>query len=126
VRLLVDTMVLIWSARKPARISRRAMHAMQKPSSALELSALSLSEIAIKNQGGKLNLPEADLEQTLADLDIRVLPYTREHAMRLFALPWHHTDPFDRQILAQALAEDIPVVTSDEAFRRYEGIRVIW
>jgi PIN domain nuclease of toxin-antitoxin system len=126
VRLLIDTMVLIWSARKPARISRRAMNAMKKPSCILEFSALSLSEIAIKNRGGKLNLPEVDLETTLADLDIHVLPYTREHALRLFGLPWHHTDPFDRQILAQALAEDIPVVTSDEAFRRYEGIQVIW
>jgi PIN domain nuclease of toxin-antitoxin system len=54
------------------------------------------------------------------------LPYIREHALKLFALPWHHTDPFDRQILAQALAEDIPVVSADEVFRRYAGIRVIW
>jgi len=46
--------------------------------------------------------------------------------LRLFDLPLHHTDPFDRQIVAQALAEDIPVVTADEAFRRYSGIKVIW
>ena len=57
---------------------------------------------------------------------MRVLPYTTEHALRLFDLPLHHTDPFDRQIVAQALAEDIPVVTADEAFRRYSGIKVIW
>jgi PIN domain nuclease of toxin-antitoxin system len=90
------------------------------------LSALSISEIAIKSRSGKLAVPEADIHETLADLDIRILPYTREHAFRLFGLPWHHTDPFDRQILAQALAENIPVVTSDEVFTRYEGIRVIW
>ncbi|MBV8730722.1 MAG: type II toxin-antitoxin system VapC family toxin [Acidobacteriia bacterium] len=60
------------------------------------------------------------------DLKMRVLPYTTEHALRLFDLPLHHTDPFDRQIVAQALAEDIPVVTADEAFRRYSGIKVIW
>jgi PIN domain nuclease of toxin-antitoxin system len=125
-RLLIDTMVLIWAARKPARLSRQAARAIQKPARILELSALSLSEIAIKNRSAKLDLPEADLLQALEDLDIRILPYTREHALKLFALPWHHADPFDRQILAQALAEDVPVVSADEVFRRYEGIRVIW
>jgi len=126
VRLLIDTMVLIWAARLPARLSRRVERTIRDSRHVLELSALSLSEIAIKNRSGKLNLPEADLHQTLEHLDVRILPYTRDHALKLFALPWHHTDPFDRQILAQALAEDIPVVTSDEVFGRYEGIRVIW
>ena len=125
-RYLLDTMVLIWAARRPARLSKRAGRVIRDARHVLELSALSVSEIAIKNRSGKLNLPEADVHKTLADLDIRILPYTREHAFRLFALPWHHADPFDRQILAQALAEDIPVITSDEVFGRYEGIRVIW
>jgi len=47
-------------------------------------------------------------------------------ALKLFGLPWHHPDPFDRQILAQALVEEISVVTSDEVFGRYEGVHVIW
>jgi PIN domain nuclease of toxin-antitoxin system len=125
-RFLIDTMVLISMAQGWPKLSRRAAREIQKPGRILELSTLSVSEIAIKNRTGKLDLPEADLVQTLEDLDVRILPYTREHAFRLFALPWHHTDPFDRQILAQALAEDIPVVTSDEVFGRYAGIRVIW
>ena len=125
-RLLLDTMVLIWAARRPARLSRRAERAIRDSRHILELSALSLSEIAIKKRSGKLNLPEADLHKVLDELNIRVLPYTRDHALKLFGLPWHHTDPFDRQILAQALVEDIPIVTSDEVFGRYEGIRVIW
>ena len=125
-RLLIDTMVLLWAAQNPARLSRRAARALRTPGRALELSALSLSEIAIKNRTGKLNMPEADLRQALDELEVRVLPYTREHALKLFGLPWHHTDPFDRQILAQALKENIPIVTSDEAFRRYQGVRVIW
>jgi PIN domain nuclease of toxin-antitoxin system len=125
-RFLIDTMVLICMAQTPSRLSRRAARAIQKSGRILELSALSLSEIAIKNRSGKLNIPEADVHETLADLDIRILPYTREHALKLFGLTWHHTDPFDRQILAQALAEDIPVITSDEVFRLYKGVRVIW
>jgi PIN domain nuclease of toxin-antitoxin system len=126
VRLLIDTMVLIWAAQRSPRLSGRARRALESPGRALELSALSLSEIAIKTRSGKLNISEAEIHQTLSDLDIRVLPYTREHALKLFGLAWHHDDPFDRQILAQALEENIPVVTSDEAFGRYEGVRVIW
>ena len=57
---------------------------------------------------------------------MRILPYTADHAGRLFGLPLHHADPFDRQIIAQALSENIPVVTSDEKFRLYKGIKVIW
>jgi PIN domain nuclease of toxin-antitoxin system len=46
--------------------------------------------------------------------------------MQLFDLPVHHGDPFDRQIIAQALVEEIPIVTADEAFRLYHGLKVIW
>jgi PIN domain nuclease of toxin-antitoxin system len=67
-----------------------------------------------------------DLNAGITALRLRVLPYTAEHAFRLFDLPLHHGDPFDRQIIAQALAEGIPVVTSDEAFRLYKGLKVIW
>lgn len=57
---------------------------------------------------------------------MRVLPYTAEHAYALFDLPPHRGDRFDRQIIAQALAEGIPIVTADEAFRLYDGLKVIW
>jgi PIN domain nuclease of toxin-antitoxin system len=59
-------------------------------------------------------------------LDIRTLPFTAEHAFQLFELPLHHGDPFDRQIIAQALSEQIPVVTPDEKFRLYHGLSVVW
>ena len=62
----------------------------------------------------------------IADLQVRVLPYTAEHAFRLFDLPTHHADPFDRKIIAQALMENVPVVTPDEAFSLYEGLEVVW
>jgi len=55
-----------------------------------------------------------------------VLPYTGEHAIKLFGLPLHHADPFDRQIIAQALAEGVAVITPDEKFRLYKGVKVIW
>jgi PIN domain nuclease of toxin-antitoxin system len=54
------------------------------------------------------------------------LPYRADHAFSLFDLPLHHSDPFDRQIIAQALSEQIPVVTPDEKFGLYKGLKVIW
>jgi PIN domain nuclease of toxin-antitoxin system len=60
------------------------------------------------------------------DLGIRVLPYTADHAFELFDLPLHHGDPFDRQIIAQALSEKIPIVTSDEKFNLYKRLKLIW
>jgi PIN domain nuclease of toxin-antitoxin system len=59
-------------------------------------------------------------------LGARVLPFTASHAFRLFDLPLHHSDPFDRQIIAQAVEERIPVITSDETFHLYKGLQVIW
>lgn len=62
----------------------------------------------------------------MADLDLRVLPYTAEHALRLFGLPLRHSDPFDRQIISQALVEKVPIVTPDDKFKLYPGLRLIW
>jgi PIN domain nuclease of toxin-antitoxin system len=62
----------------------------------------------------------------IADLNLHVLPWTQDHAFQLFSVPSHHSDPFDRQIIAQALAEDVPVVTPDPAFKLYAGLKTIW
>ena len=125
-RLLLDTAVLIFAVESPERLSRRAAAVLQNPANLLELSTVSLAEIAIKASLGKLRLSEAIVRDALKDMDIRTLPYTDEHAFQLFDLPLHHGDPFDRQIIAQALAEKIPVVTSDEKFGLYKGLKVIW
>jgi PIN domain nuclease of toxin-antitoxin system len=126
VRLLLDTAVLIYAVESPERLSKRSTAALRNPGNILELSSVSLAEIAIKAAIGKLAISDAVARQALEDLDIRVLPYTAEHALRLFALPLHHSDPFDRQIIAQALCEKIPVVTPDQKFALYEGLKVIW
>ncbi|HEY4053893.1 MAG TPA: type II toxin-antitoxin system VapC family toxin [Terriglobales bacterium] len=125
-RLLLDTVVLIYAVESPERLSKRAASAVESPANILELSSISIAEIAIKSSLGKLELSESSLRQALIDLDVRVLPYSGEHALRMFELPNHHRDPFDQQLIAQALSENIPIVTSDEAFERYKGLRVIW
>jgi PIN domain nuclease of toxin-antitoxin system len=126
VRLLLDTAVLIYAVESPERLGRRATAALKNAQNVLELSTISLAEIAIKAAVGKLRLSAAMVRQAVQDLDIRTLPYTAEHAFQLFALPLHHGDPFDRQIIAQALSEQIPVVTPDEKFRLYQGLKVMW
>ena len=125
-RLLLDTAAFIWAMADPDRFSRRAAAALQDPDALLELSVVSLTEIAIKNTIGKLNIDKDQALSGLDDLKLRVLPYSTLHAWRLFELPAHHADPFDRQIIAQALTEGIPVVTPDEKFRLYKGVKVIW
>ena len=125
-RLVLDTVTFIWAITTPERLSRAAMSAFRKATAVREISVVSLTEIAIKQTRGKLTFGEADAVAGVADLRLRVLPYAAEHAYRLFELPTHHADPFDRQIIAQALVENIPIVTPDESFALYEGLKVIW
>ena len=125
-RVLLDTAILIYAVESPERLTRRATAALENAGNVLELSAVSLSEIAIKTALGKLSLSAASARQAVRDLDIRILAFTADHAFHLFDLPLHHGDPFDRQIIAQALAENIPVVTPDEKFKLYKGLRLIW
>ena len=125
-RLLLDTAILIYAVESPERLSKLAISALENKENILELSAISLTEIAIKSALGKLRISAAVARQAVADLDLRILPYTAQHAFRLFELPLHHGDPFDRQIIAQAFSENIPIVTSDGAFRLYKGLKLIW
>jgi PIN domain nuclease of toxin-antitoxin system len=126
VRILIDTAVLIYAVEAPERLSKKVAAVLQNPENVLELSAISLVEIAIKTSLGKLGLSAAMARRAVEDLDIRVLPFTAEHALHLFELPLHHGDPFDRQIITQALFENIPVATPDEKFRLYKGLKLIW
>ena len=125
-RLLLDTATLIYAVEAPEKLSKRASAALRNPGNVLELSTISITEIAIKQSLGKLGVTAAIVRQAVQDLDIRFLPYTGEHALGLFELPPHHSDPFDRQIIAQALSEKIPVVTPDEKFRLYGGLKITW
>lgn len=92
------------------------------------LSIGSLWEIAIKYGIGKLSLSRAFSEfipEQLLINQIDVLPISLPHLARYTELPFHHRDPFDRLIIAQAMVEDIPVVSRDKPFQEY-SIDVIW
>ncbi|HXY00629.1 MAG TPA: type II toxin-antitoxin system VapC family toxin [Candidatus Limnocylindrales bacterium] len=125
-RVLIDTIAFVMGVKFPERLSRSALHTMQNTDVVRELSAVSLTEIATKAAIGRLKFTREDVLQGVADLQLRLLPFTPDHAWGLFDLPLHHRDPFDRQIIAQALAEKIPVVTCDQQFRLYKALTVIW
>ena len=125
-RLILDTVTFIWAVSTPERLSRAAMSALRKATAVREISVVSLAEIAVKQSRGKLTFGRTDVMAGVADLRLRVLPYAAAHAFRLFGLPVHHADPFDRQIIAQALVENVPVVTPDESFKLYDGLKVVW
>lgn len=94
----------------------------------LFLSALSLTEIAIKNSVGKLNFSLGRISKALEDLRIGIIPFQNSDARVFFSLPLFsdHRDPFDRMLIATAISEDIPLITSDRHFKRYKGLQVIW
>ena len=125
-RLLLDTAALIFAVESPARLGKRATAVISHPANLLEFSAISISEIAIKASLGKLEFAAPALRQVLQELNIRVLPYNGDHALTLFNLPLHHGDLFDRQLIAQAIWEEIPIVTPDEKFKLYRGLKIIW
>jgi PIN domain nuclease of toxin-antitoxin system len=125
-RALIDTVVFVWALTAPERVSKRAMAVLAKPDTVRLLSAVSLSELAIKRSRGKLDIGKEQVVAGVSDLQLRIVPYTAQHAYELFALPLHHFDPFDRQIIAQAVSEDIPVITSDEKFGLYKELKIIW
>lgn len=124
-RLLLDTVTFIQAISNSRSLSRRVTSLLDSPESIRELSSVSITEIAIKSNLGKLELSREQVVQGIEDFRVRVLNFTAAHALQLFGLPRHHHDPFDRQIIAQAVSERIPIVTSDKSFHQYKGLTVI-
>ena len=126
-RLLVDTHAFLWFVVGDSKLSRTARRTLEEENIELHLSAVSVWEMAIKSSLGRLTLP-APAAEYVADkmkAGLHVLPVDWVHAAAVGQLPFHHRDPFDRLLVAQAQTERMPVVTSDRVFRRY-GVTVIW
>lgn len=127
-RFLIDSHVLLWAAENPSKLSDRVRSALEDESNELLLSAGSLWEISIKVALGKLtlSLPLREwLIKAIADLNLELLPITVDHVERLRLMPFHHRDPFDRLLVAQALVESMPLVSSDAVLDVY-GLSRLW
>ena len=117
-RLLLDTHILLWWLANSASLSDRARELIADPDNAVFVSAVSLWEIRLKQSLGKLQLP-SDFEERLAGESFESLPLLAAHAREVASLPWHHRDPFDRMLIAQARVAELALLTADETAALY-------
>jgi len=124
VTLLLDTHTLLWWWNRQARLGKRARATISDPSQRVLVSAASCWEIAIKRALGKLDWARSGLAVHIADDGFEELPITAENGEAAGALPLHHRDPFDRMLIAQAIAERAQLVTADRRLEAY-GVPVL-
>jgi PIN domain nuclease of toxin-antitoxin system len=117
-RLLLDTHFLIWGSTSNPRLSATIRQRIIDCEAAY-FSAISIAEISIKSQLGKLDVTATQVIEAARNAGFIELPLTSAHATELATLPAHHTDPFDRMLIAQARVERITLITADRALSAY-------
>ena len=125
--VLLDTHGLIWWFEGGARLSKLAASVLASPDNSILISAVVGWELAIKSNVSRFNAPDLlqDLDGIIARRGFSELPISMVHAVRAGLLPLHHRDPFDRLLVAQAQALNVPILSVDATLDRY-GIRRIW
>ena len=118
-RCLLDTHVLLWWVEDNPKLGQAPRAIITNPGNEVVVSAATIWEAAIKRALGKLRFDTPVLLDTLRRGGMRVLPITAEHALAAGDLPRHHDDPFDRMLVAQAIAEGFTLMTSDAWLRSY-------
>jgi len=127
-KLLLDTHTFIWWDSEPDKLSSAALKASQDQANTLILSVVSVWEMQIKSQLGKLslNVPLSEiLKGQQQSNNIEILSVTLEHVLELQNLPHHHGDPFDHLLIAQANVEEALLVSGDSAFSKYP-VKLLW
>ena len=126
--VLIDAHALLWFLAGSSKLSIKALECIQNTQNTLFVSPATLWEISIKDALGKLILPEAFDRIFPARLDassILILPVLMSHLHEHRRLPFHHHDPFDRLVIAQALADDLTLISCDSEFPAY-GVKLLW
>lgn len=127
-KVLLDAHALLWFLAGSSQLSSKALACIQDASNTIFVSPATLWEIGIKDSLGKLTLP-LPFDQLFPDrLDasnILILPILVPHLHEHRRLPFHHNDPFDRLVIAQALVEDLTLVSCDSEFEAY-GVKLLW
>ena len=127
-KYLLDTGIWFWSIASEERINRVGREILRNSQVEIYLSAATSWELTIKARLGKLHLPSPPAQcipTFMARQGLRSLPITHIHAVKVYDLPAHHRDPFDRLIIAQAMAEEMVVLTSDRVFKKYP-VEIVW
>ncbi|NEP58238.1 MAG: type II toxin-antitoxin system VapC family toxin [Symploca sp. SIO2G7] len=123
--ILLDTHVFLWFINDDPRLSDNLKYLVEDEDNVIYLSLASLWEISIKSNLGKLNIGNSYTEFVEAEIiqsRISLIEIKLEHFKINATLPFHHRDPFDRLIIAQSMAENIPIITLDSAFEQYSVI----
>ena len=126
--LLLDTHTFLWWTQDSTRLSRRARTAIGRPEEDCLISIASCWEMAVTISLGRLTIPtslDRFIAEQLAANGMRVLPLSLPHLAQVAMMPFHHRDPFDRLLAAQALVEGISLVSADRVFKQY-GVTRIW
>ncbi len=121
-RLLLDTQILIWAYGQSRQLTAPMAEALRDPQNELFVSVVTIWEIVVKVQIGKLHLPlpaKQFVDYAQQEGRIQVLPVMKEHVWRVGELPLYHRDPFDRLLIAQAVVENLTLITSDAVFSHY-------
>ncbi len=127
-RLLLDSHAVLWATLADDRLPPGIRDLVADPRNRIIMSVATTWELTIKAHAGKLRLPEPPapyFDGLARDFGYQLLPIQQRHVDALSELPAIHDDPFDRMLVAQALVEDLELVTGDERMRRYP-IRTIW
>jgi PIN domain nuclease of toxin-antitoxin system len=122
-RLLLDTHIFLWMLDDSPKLSRGAREIMTAPEAQCHVSAVSFWEIAIKAalRRNEFRVNVGRLVKAAEATGLKLLSFSPQHAVRVAALPRHHTDPFDRALVAQAIVEPLTLLTSDAALVPYGG-----
>jgi len=125
--ILLDTHTVVWWMLDSPRLSKRASEILRGSSNHLLVSAVVAWELAIKVNAGKIQPPTliSGLEGAMADQLFVELPITLDHAVRAGLLPLHHRDPFDRLLVAQSQALNLPILSADRGLDEYD-VRRVW
>jgi len=121
---LIDTHVFLWMLAEPSRLKPAARKVIVNPRCVVHVSAVTALEIAIKASLGKLEAPDCLIGE-IQTRGLRELPLRYQHGETMRALPSHHSDPFDRMLIAQAQNEGLTIITHDEKFRSYD-VNILW
>jgi PIN domain nuclease of toxin-antitoxin system len=125
---LLDTHTFLWFIDKSPEISVSASQLIELTTEDIYLSTASLWEIAIKHSLGKLKLPSPFLPFVTQELQKNIfllLPIRIPHLDEVAVLPFHHRDPFDRMLIAQAISEDLTIIGADQVFDLY-SVKRYW
>jgi len=128
VRLLLDTHVFLWFLAGNSRLRAASRRRVENKANDKFLSIASVWEMAIKVSLGKLELEDPlgeIVERGAGENGIALIGISKDHVLRVSTLPWHHRDPFDRLLAAQAMHEGMTLLTGDSAFDAY-GVRRVW